>query len=236
MTQQAEDTFELIVVDGKRKWLVNQVKILPYVAGGADEGEGEGEPKPKPGESPPKTFTQDELNAAINSRLTGARDKAKEDLLKEMGITDPAEAKALIAAAKEAEEKNQSELDKERKKAEKNESDAKSAMDELAAHKLTSAIVEQLVDHGGLTLAAAKRVRSMVTETKNDDEAIKASIDALKTDMPQLFTPAQGTGEPPNSNPGGAPPGGGGKPNDPQAQARRTLYERHPELKPKNAG
>lgn len=230
MSNKAEDTFELIVVDGKRKWLVNQVKILPYVAGGEGPEDDPDKDKDK-GKDPPKTFTQDEVNAIISKRLGGAKETAQADLMKELGIADPAEAKALIAAAKKAEEENASELDKAKKQAEENATKAGTATSELEAFKLTTSIVEALVDHGKLTLAAAKRVRAMITVTKNEDEAIKTAIDELKKDMPQLFEATSEGGTPPGSNPGGAPPGGGGKPNDPQAIAQRTLYERHPELK-----
>jgi hypothetical protein len=226
-----KEVFELIVVDGKRKWLVDGVKILPYVAGGSGDGDETPPPKPdpKPGDPPPKTFTQDELNDIIKKRLDGARSQSQADLMKELGITDPAEAKALIAAAKAAEEANATELDKARKEADQHKTSAAAAAAELAEFRLNSAITEELVSHG-LTVAAAKRVRSMITVEKNDEDLIKEAIETLKKEMPTLFV-TQGAGGPPGSNPGGAPPGGGGKPNDPQAVAQRTLHERHPHLK-----
>jgi len=229
MSNKSEDTFELIVVDGKRKWLVNQVKILPYVAGGDDPDPPKADDPPKPGDPPPKTFTQEEVNAIISKRVGGAKETAQADLMKELGITDPAQAKAMIAAAKAAEEANATELDKAKKLAAENETKAASATTALEEMRLTNAIVEAL-NGEGLSVSAAKKVRAMVAVEKNDEEAIKAAIADLKKDMPALFT-TEGTGTPPGHNPGGAPPGGGGKPNDPQAIAVRTLHERHPNLK-----
>lgn len=225
------ETFELIVVEGRRKWLCSNGRLLPYVAGGSGDGDPPPKPDdpPKPGDPPPKTFTQEEVNAIIQKRVGGAKETAQADLMKELGITDPAQAKALIKAAKDAEEANATELDKAKREAAENATKTASATADLESFKLTTAIVEALVD-GGLTLAAAKKVRAMVTVDKIDDEVIKAAIADLKKEMPSLFE-TQGTGGHPGSNPGGPPSGGGGKPNDPQAQAMNTLYERHPNLK-----
>lgn len=231
------ETFELIVVQGRRKWLCSNGKVLPYVSGGAGGNEPPPNPTappapaqpPTPPGAPEKTFTQDELNDIIKKRLDGARSTAQADLLKDLGITDPTEAKALIAAAKAAEEANATELDKANKRATENETKATSATAALEQHQLTTAIVEALVD-GGLTVAAAKKVRAMVTVDKLDTTLIEAAIADLKKDMPSLFE-TSGNGGPPGHNPGGPPPGGPGKPNDPQAQAMRTLHERHPHLK-----
>lgn len=227
-----KETFELIVVEGRRKWLCSNGRLLPYVAGGS--GDGDPSPKPddplKPGDPPPKTFTQEEVNAIIQRRISGARDTAQADLMKELGITDAEEAKKLLKAAKDAEEANATELDK--AKRDKAESDTRtaSATAELADSKLTTSIEKELV-RAGLTVEGAERVRRLVDVQKNDAEEIKTAIEALKTEMPALFS-TEGNGERPNSNPGGPPPGGGGKPiNDPQAEARKTLYERHPNLK-----
>jgi hypothetical protein len=230
---QTDPTFELITVNGKRKWLVDGVKVLPFVAGGSDAGPGTGTPPPPPAPppagDPPKTFTQEEVNAIVQKRVGGAKESATADLMKELGITDPAQAKALIAAAKAQEEANATELDKAKKAAEESAASAAKATAELEATKLNTAIVEALVGTG-LTISAAKKVRAMVSVDKVDDDAIKTAIEDLKKDMPALFE-TQGAGGLPGHNPGSPPPGGQGKPNDPEAVALRTLHERHPNLK-----
>lgn len=226
-----KETFELIVVEGRRKWLCSNGRLLPYVAGGSGDGDPPPKPDdpPKPGDPPPKTFTQDEVNAIIQKRVGGAKESAQADLMKELGITDPAEAKALIAAAKAADEANATELDKAKKAQATSDSTAASATAALEDSKLTTSIEKELV-RAGLTVEGAERVRRLVDVQKNDPDEIKTAIEALKTEMPALFS-TEGTGGLPNHNPGGAPPGGGGKPNDPQALAMTTLYERHPQLK-----
>jgi hypothetical protein len=221
--QQTEPTFELINVEGRLKWLTNLGDVLPYVRGGADDDDPEGE-KQKNGA---RTFTQDEMNQTVGEAKRRARETAQADLLKTLGVDDPEAAKALIAAAKAAEEKNATELDKASKARTEAETKAQAAEQTAAQLLLTNAIEKALIREG-LSVEAAERARKLVEVDKPDPDDIKAAIASLKKDMPSIFT-AQSGGMP-NTNPG-APPPKGGKDGDPTSTAQSVLHERHPHLK-----
>lgn len=118
-------------------------------------------------DAPPQTDP-----AWLNPRLEQAKRAAQAALLAELGVEDPAAAKALLAAAKAAEEAQKTELQK--------------ARDEAAALKPKAARAAQLeqtiksradIELAGLTEAQ----RAAVTAVAGDDSAkVLSTIDALK--------------------------------------------------------
>ena len=75
----------------------------PTDATAADDG---------PGQVTPTTFTQDQIDEMLKPRLDRARDKAKADLLAELGIEDAATAKKTLAEAEAAKKAQMTELEK----------------------------------------------------------------------------------------------------------------------------
>lgn len=224
--------FTQVFLEGKLHWVSRDgMWIRPVVRGGDGE---EDEDADNNGEGDKPTITQKQLNEILKTRVGKAREKAVEDLLKDFGVDSPEAVKAIIKSAKEAEEKNQTELEKAQKSSAENEGKATAAKDELAQFKLQTAKEYALIGEG-LNVDQARITAKLVDCDEDDAEKIKAAVEALKTTMPQLFEVKQ---EDPNKptpiggkNPGTPPPGGSGNGNnDPAAKAKRLLYERHPEL------
>jgi hypothetical protein len=223
--RHTNESFTKIFLEGKPYWINGDASwVHPVVSGGDGEDDGgDGDKKPET-----LNITQAQLDEIIKTRVAKAKDSSVKELLKELGIEDKEQVKAVLSAAKEAEEKNKSELDKALGKSAEFEGKYTGTKKELDEFKLHVAIRDELVEQG-LTPAQAKISARLVDVTENDEAKIKASVEELKKTMPQLF---QASGKPPvqGGNPGTPPPGGSGDGNDPDAIAKRVLYERHPEL------
>lgn len=226
----------------KHRWVNvwSNGKILPVVRGGAEGDPPDPKDPPKPPVDPPKpkdlpepkTFTQEEVTAIATREKSEGRAAAIKQLMTDLGITDVEEAKALLAAAKEAEQAKKTEAEKAAEAAAKAEKDAKKATAEAAMERLTARIERKLISNGVPFEDEKKltRLRDMIKlEPDADDDAVKAAVDDLKKEMPELFQAKTTTPKPkgpPGSNPGG-PPRGGGTENA-HDKVQDILHKRHP--------
>ncbi len=174
-----------------------------------------------------KTFSQDDVTAAATRAAREAERKTRQrveaDLAEQLGCTiDEAKAKLAAAEKADADKKTAADLALEAAntaKAEAAAEKAAAAKERLAAkveRKLVAAGVGQGIEDdpdGKKSAAALARAARMVDLTPDaDDDAIAAEIDALRAEIPALFT-STGSGETP---PPGVPPakqkkGAGGK-------------------------
>lgn len=178
-----------------------------------DTGSGDGAP-------PAKTFTQADLDKIAGRRAAEAAKKAEKDL-KDYLV---AEKQRLDLAAMDDASRATAEAD--RIKAEANAIKAEAAAERLAAK------VERRLLAAGVPETALTRATRMVTlEADATDDDIVAEVEALKTEIPGLFTPpTTGSGEPPK--PGAQPPApakpptGGAPAGDPKEAAKALLRAR----------
>jgi hypothetical protein len=168
------------------------------------------DPGGKPGAQPGaagKTFTQDELNAIIAERLKREKEQFKdyEDLKK---------------FKEESESKNKSELEKERDRATKAEAEAKKIREESAQRLLTSEARAVAAELGFSKPDRAVRLADLADAVKDgevDSAKVKAALEALAKDMPELLGKVAPHVDPTNPTKGNAP---GGKETDEQKRAR----------------
>ena len=115
---------------------------------------------------------QDALDKQFADRADRAAKAERERLLKELGVTDPEEAKKLLETARKADEEKKTALEKEQAAREKAENDAKAAKaaaDEVLAQattKLMNAEIKMsastaVVDKDGKVIRAAFRADAM---------------------------------------------------------------------------
>lgn len=182
-----------------------------------------------------KSFTQEEVNAIAAREKEQGKRSGVQGLLKLFGLSNEDELKEFAKRVKDQEDAKLSEADRKAKEAEAAKAEAERYKREAETTLLTARKVEALQE-AGLTLAAARRVADLVKiQSGDDDAAVKAAVDGLKKDMPALFSKAETEGG--NKLPDGSP-----KPPPRKTQgtatstdkAREILYQRHPNLKPKN--
>lgn len=177
----------------------------------------------------PRTFTQDELNAVAARERTSAAAAAKTardaELAEQFGV--PVDQVAgLIKAAQDAENANLDEAQKAKKAAD----DARTAADgEKAAAALDrhSARIERKLIRAGIPEEKLDYATRLVTvDQAADDDALKAAIDKLKEDLPELFGAAKeapprpyGVPDPGRGPANRTPPGTPGE-RDPRVAAR----------------
>lgn len=133
-------------------------------------------PAPAPAATPATVSAEQQPQAPdptwLNSRLEQAKRSARDAVLKELGVADAAAAKAILEAAKAAEEAQKTELQKAREKA---------AALESVAQRAT--VLEQTIkSRADLELASLTEAqRAAVAAVAGDDSArVLATIDALK--------------------------------------------------------
>lgn len=172
------------------------------------------------GAPPAKTFTQADLDKIAGRRAAEAAKKAEKDLRDYLA----AEKSKLDLAAMDDASRATAEAD--RIKAEANAIKAEASAERLAAkveRKLLAAGVPETA------LTRASRMVSLDADASDDD--IVAEVEALKTEIPGLFTtPAPSNGEAPK--PGAQPPApakpptGGAPKGDPKEAAKALLRAR----------
>lgn len=169
---------------------------------------------PAPAPTPPtppaneKTLTQSQVNDIVATRTTEAKNKAMEDLAKDLGV--PIEdAKRIVKERQDADAKNQTELERSeaaRKAAESDRDDKVSAKDlELHAERADRQLIAAGAEDDDAKL---ERLRGMLTVkpgASKDD--VKADVEKLKKDFPALFAeqapPTRRTSSDPPRKPGG---------------------------------
>lgn len=174
--------------------------------GGSGSGAGEGE----------KTFTQADLNKIAAKQKSEGKAAAMRELAEQLGVPVE-EAKAIIEAARKAEDAKKSEAEKDREKAQQELAAAEKAKAD-AAREIHAARIERALAALGFTgdEAAGKRVHGMVTvEVGGSYEDVLSDVKELqKTLNPELFGGKKSDGKGGGSGrlPGGDPKGGTPKP------------------------
>jgi colicin import membrane protein len=213
------------VTIGRHQFMVHPItgRVLPVVRGGAD-----GDPDNPP---PPQTFTQADVDRMVGQARKEARTSAANELAEQLGCSVE-DAKAKIAAAIAADDAQKTEAQRalEAAQAEKAEAAAEKAaaaqerFDLRVERKLIAAGVGQAIadDADGTKAAAAiARARRLLDVSADATDAdIAAEIEAVKADVPSLFSAP--TEAPAPGRPAPTPPP---KPNGTQP-AGKTLAER----------
>lgn len=174
-------------------------------------GDGNTDP-PAPQGTSATTFTQDQVQAIATREADKAKRAATKAMLEELGFTSKEEAAKFVNGAKEAEKAQMTEA--ERIKAEAEAEKAAAAAERATfANERHTATLERALVMAGVPLDPDKpeklaRVARLVdVEVGADAAAIKAAVEAVKVEFPQMFG-APGSAPSPSSEPatGGAPP------------------------------
>ncbi|MET8585751.1 hypothetical protein ABZX39_33510 [Streptomyces collinus] len=191
-----------------------------------------------PGTDPAKQFTQEDLERiAAREKAQGQRAGARqalEEFAAEHGFSNVDDAKAFIAAARQAEEAKKTEEQKRQEELDRREQEL--AAKEAAATARERAAIRKAAVMGlgatgdDLTDALALLEHDLAAQPDADETAVTAAAEALKARRPALF----GTNPTPQAQtlppaPGGAPAGGGPRPaaskDDVQARARQRAEQ-----------
>lgn len=218
----------LITIDGRRFWRdPADGRTVPYIAGGsedADTGAGSGDDagtgtdpgKGDAGTDAGKTFTQADLDRLAGKRAAEAARKAKADIDAYL----KSEKDAADLAAMDDVARAKAEADTAR-------AEAASIRAEAAAERLAAKVERWLLAEGVAESALTRATRLLALAPDASDDDIAAEIDAVKADVPGLFTPATGTGKPNPPRPATGtpppPPKGGQPPADPTTEAHAEL-------------
>lgn len=183
--------------------------------GDGDGGAGDGDAGAGDGDGDGKTFTQAQVDALMGKTRGAAASTTKRELLEALGVKDETEAKKLLAAAKAADEKNKTELERAQTKAAEHETAAQAYRREATQVKLQLKIDRQLLKAKADPNRLERLSKSVYVDLEDDadDDAITAAIEAVKTDFPEAFTADDETGSDGKKKTGPAPSGNaqGGK-------------------------
>jgi colicin import membrane protein len=191
---------------------------LPVIAALPDDPDplagGGGAPVP-PVPAPPAgaTFSQAQVNEMMARQ---AREGASKLLRDQLGIEKLEDAKALIAAARKAQEDGLTAQQKAEQAAKKAQEDAEKAAADAAAERLSfrkqsalmlAGLPLQVTGTDGKTAPnplLARALKLLDVPVEADDAAVTAAVTALKTDLPALFAtapagPAGDPGKPPRA-------------------------------------
>jgi hypothetical protein len=177
-------------------------------------------PKPGPPPGPAKEFSQEDLDRiAAREKAQGKRSALKE-FAEENGFTSIDDAAAFIATGRKAKEDALSDEEKRRLELERREQELTAK--EAAATARERAAIRKAAVMGlgamGDDLADALAIldRDLASQPDADETAVTAAAEALKTRRPALFGQDPAAGAQPQQTlppaPGGAPAGGGPKP------------------------
>lgn len=190
-----------------------------YNDGGGEPQNQPSQPAPKPGPppatTPTATFTQEDLERIAakeksQGERAGAR-KALEDFATEHGFTTVDDAKAFIAAARQAEEAKKTEEQKRQEELDRREQ-------ELTAREAAAIVRERAANRRALLAglgATGDDLEDATALLRVDDDAdettVREAADKLKERRPELFGTKPSPSPLPPA-PSGAPAGGGPRP------------------------
>lgn len=179
-------------IDGLDLW-VNPVtgRVWPHIRGAADD-DGDGDE--------PRTFTQDEVDRIVGQARGEARRSAANELAAELGCTVE-EAKAKIDALTAADNASKTEAERLLAQAQADAQSAAKDKADAAAERLAIRVEKALT--AAKCNSADRAVRLLDIPADADDDTIAAQVDALKGDIPALFTETTGGPKPPASPFGG---------------------------------
>jgi hypothetical protein len=201
-------------------------------------------PGPPPSASPAKEFSQEDLDRiAAKEKAQGQRAGARqalEEFAAEHGFSNVDDAKAFIAAARQAQQDALSEEEKRRQELEKREQELAAREAAAVARERAAARRSVLVSLGatGDDLEDAAALLRVADDA--DDQAVREAAEALKGRRPELFGAAAPAPQPsqlppaPGGAPAGGPPRTGVTKEDAKARAR-ALAEKMGYAKPNAA-
>lgn len=159
------------------------------------DAEGDGQGGAGTGDATGKTYTQAELDRMFGDRATRAGEAATKKLLEDLGLKDPAELKARLQAAKEAEDAQGTALDKatkaearEKARADQAETDRKTALARADEKLLRAAVVTEATAQGvddaelktlWLLLKDDTVLRAKITPKPGDDDEFEGVKDVI---------------------------------------------------------
>lgn len=184
-------------------------------SGGSGEGGSTETGGTETGGTGDKTFTQAELNAHTAREKAEGKRAGEKAVADQLGVSIE-EAKKIIEDSKAKAESEKSEAQKATDAAAARE--AAAAEREAAANRrVHDADVRDALREAGVKPERATKVSSMLTDVDvgADEAAIKAAVEGLKKEFPELFGVTVGGA--PSSDPGKGP---GGKPAGEDAVAR----------------
>lgn len=216
--------FTLIEHDGRMAWRHEPSgRVLPVLRGGS----GEEDPPPDGGGAGAgdegKTFTQADLDRVAGAARAEAKRAAARELAEQLGCTVD-EAKAKIAAAAAAEDAEKTEAQRAREAADAEKAAAATERAEAAKERLAAKVERHLL-RAGVDEKALDRAHRLIDVTPDaSDDDITTEIEALKADIPALFTPVGTQTPPPSGRSRDARPPAGGQQtgtSEERARARR---------------
>lgn len=192
-------------------------------------------------------FTQDELNRALARTKRKAKVGARNEILEELGVDSLDDLKAVITAAKDANEQESSDLEAANKKIADLERKNQELEGTLKERDFTAKAQSALEDAGMDPKRARRSVRLLDLDEGASDEDIADAVEELKEDdsFSELFGSGEKNEEEEDEEEGSEKPKGKetntGRPQpkrpprkkgaaSPQDAARERLLARHPHL------
>lgn len=191
-------------------FLSNWSRPMFFYDEGAAGGAPASEQTPDAGASGGKTFTQEEVNRLVGDARKDGRSSGEKSLLESLGLKSADDLKGIVQSAREAEEKNKTEL----QKAQDAATQAASALEEeRQAHTATKDTFTKRLLDGEIRIAASaamldkdgKKVvrpafrkealddvtllidRTLITEKDGKFEGLDKALDALAKAKPYLL-------------------------------------------------
>lgn len=186
-------------VCGRRVSVFSDGSVLPVVSGGDDP-----EP-PAPNTKPEPDLAG--LQSALDAAKTEGERAALGNALKALGFDKLEDAQAWVKNKREADKAKLTEVERREQAAEERERQAQARETAAAAKALRADISAALIEAGAPRTGVADLVDLVKVDAGADEAAIKAAVEAKKTQFPALFTEAAAAPPPaPGGLPGGKPP------------------------------
>lgn len=170
---------------------------------------------PTPPPAPPRTFSQDEVNAIATREAQAAERTAQQKLFQSLGLENADQLKELVERQRKADDAGKSELQKQQDAATAERKAAEAEKVAAAVERFDARVERAFASVGAVSDgtpesdARLSRIRRMITVDQTADyAAVKADVDAIRTEFPALFGEPGGTPPPgsPPSDPKGKPP------------------------------
>lgn len=214
------------------RWQFSDGTTLPVVSGGSDlppAPPAPPAPPTDPPKDPPKAFTQDDITRIATREKAEGRQAGINEILKDLGVTDLEEGKALLKRMRDAEDAQKTQAQKDAEKAAADKLEAEAIKAEAAKDRMIAQVERALLRAGVPDAKLEKVVRFIDVEPGADATKITEAVEAVKKDFPELFTggtpPDPAKNPPKPSDPGGPPRPPA--PTDTKGQAHSILEQRH---------
>lgn len=170
--------------------------------------------EPDPGKEKTDTgrvLTQADVDRIVQDRVGQTKRQTEEAIAKQLGVTVD-EAKRIVQEHAKASDKDKSEAQLAREKADREAAEAETVKGQAAQEKHNAVIERVLIkslprdlDDAQLDAKVARLSRLLDVELGADADTIKKAVEALKKEEPLMFGIANGT-KAPDSDPAGKPP------------------------------